>query len=196
MKEPWPHGRAQLSWFPSWFSSYSDLTPLSLSLRVSLKKFSKLKDRAIHRHLSISSLPNQNALMSRSQPACSMEERAASHAPNPGISRDAPHNSPSSSSKTIPKKDCYKVLRPSWIPTSFSTHHLHRLPTSLSSNCSKPHLLTHLFLEGHIILSLDSWAVREKELALSTIMQQAVFYASGHSKLFSLCKAEKKKVKF
>lgn len=160
-----------------------DLTPLSLSLRVAIKKFSELKDGVLHRHPSISSLPNQNALMSGSQSACWFLHRRKScfSCSKPrNLKRDTPPNSPPSSSKTIPKKGCYKVLCQSWIPISFSTHHLHHPPTSLSSNCFQPHLLTHPFffwkghVYAHIALSSDSWVVREKELALSMVMEQAV----------------------
>ena len=131
----------------------ADLTPLSLSVRVALTEFSKLKDRVPQRHASISSLPTQNALMSRSQPACWLlhtRKTCSSHSKTRSkfLSRDAPPNSLAGSSKPIPKKGCYRVLCPSWIPTSFSTHHLHHLPTPLSENCSQPHLLTHPFLKG------------------------------------------------
>lgn len=133
----------------------ADLTPLSLSLRVALTRFSK--DRVPQRRATISSLLTQNALMSRSRPACWFLHTRKSYlsclnARNPslcpGMSRDAPPNSLPGSSKLIPKKGCYRVLCPSWIPTSFSIHHLHHLPTPLSSNCSQPHLLTHPFLKG------------------------------------------------
>lgn len=131
----------------------TDLTPLSLSVRVALIKFSKLKDGLPQRHALISSLPTQNVVMSTSQPACwFLHTRktclSCSKTHSKFLSRHAPPNSLPGSSKLIPKKGCYGVLCPSWIPTSFSTHHLHRLPTPLSRTCSQPHLLTHPFSKG------------------------------------------------
>lgn len=125
-----------------------DVTPLSLTVRVALTKLSKLTTEPLkglpHLPSKMHICPRLGQISGSSTPG--RPWHAPKHSPNSSQEKFFPNSLPGSSKPNL-KKSSYRILRPSWISTSCSTH-LHHLPTPLIRNCSQPCLPHLLIFEG------------------------------------------------